>query len=124
MNTIKLGEKEFPTLLAITTDEQEKGLMHCKSPPPSMSFVYKKQIFAAFWMQNVSFPLDIVFCCDNKIISIRKGIPNSTAIISSGAPSDLVIELPADTCKQNGIKVGDHVSLNFDQRSLMKKLLH
>jgi uncharacterized membrane protein (UPF0127 family) len=119
---VKIADNEFPTLLAISTDEQERGLMHIDWPPPVMSFVYRKPAINKFWMANTKVALDIVFCLKNKITSIKNGEPMSTRIIGDNIPSDLVIELPSGTCSKNNIVVGDNVELKCSQNSLMKIL--
>jgi uncharacterized membrane protein (UPF0127 family) len=119
-NSIKIGNTEFPTLLAITPEEQERGLMHHKEwPPPVVSFVYGSPRINHFWMNHTPLPLDIIFTCNGKITSICSGIPYSTALIGPNTPSDLVIELPAGSAKEHNIKIGDTVSLKCDEANAM-----
>lgn len=106
---LKIGENSFPTLLAITSHEQEQGLMYRDWPPPVMSFIYASPRVNKFWMKNTPSPLDIVFSLDGKITAIHKGEPFSTQIIGDNSESDLVIELPYGTCQKMGINVGDTV---------------
>ena len=122
-DSIKIGKNIFPTLFALTLAEQEKGLMGAEWPPPVMTFVYAGPRLNAFWMKNTISPLDIIFCLAGKIIAINRGLPHSTAIIGGHEPSDLVIELPAGTCEDIGIKVGDVVELNYSKKSQMKAFL-
>lgn len=120
-DTIKLGNTEFPTLLALTREEQERGLMFNKEwPPPVMSFVYGKAQINQFWMKNCFVDLDIVFVRNGKIISIFNGIQHSTALIGPNEPSDLVVELPFGTCSANNIKIGDAVILKCSNENAMK----
>jgi uncharacterized protein len=102
---IHLGEKVFPTLLAISQEEQAKGLMYAAWPPPVMSFIYIKPQINKFWMKNTPSPLDIVFCYNNKITQIHKGDPYSTSQIGDDSLSDLIIELPFGTISKSGIKL-------------------
>jgi len=111
MTKIIIGEKEFDTLLAISPEEQERGLMFVKWPPPVMSFVYGNPCINKFWMKNCYCPLDIIFCRNGKIINIVKGEPNSTKILGPDEPTDLVVEMPYGTCKINGFDVGCSVDL-------------
>ena len=105
---------ELPTLLAITPQEQERGLMHKKWPPPIMSFIYKLPSINKFWMHNTPSPLDIVFCHNNIIVNICKGEPYSTALIGDDSFSDLVVEFPHGTCKDKNIKIGDSIILKYE----------
>lgn len=101
----------FPTLLAISSDEQEKGLMHEEWPPPVMSFVYASPSVNRFWMKNTPSPLDIVFCHNGIVSEICYGQPNSTSIIGGNQLSDLVVELPYGTVEASNIIVGHSVGL-------------
>lgn len=106
-----LQENVFPTLIALSHEEQSKGLMYQEWPPPVMSFVYFKPQINRFWMKNTPSPLDIIFCYNNKISEICRGEPFSTKVIGGEKESDLVIELPYGTVKSSGIKIGDNVGL-------------
>jgi len=107
---IKTRNNEFSVLLAISAEEQEKGLMGAKWPPPSMAFVYPEAKFNSFWMKNTPSPLDIVFCLNGKITKICKGEPFSTQVINGGF-SDLVVEFPYGTCKDYGLTEGSDINL-------------
>ena len=121
-NSIKLGDHSFETLLAITAQEQERGLMGVPPPAPVMTFIYGTPCYNQFWMHRTPSPLDIVFACNGKITAICAGEPNSTRVMSSGGLSDLVIELPGGTCRAKGIEVGDKVEPSFDAAVNMKLL--
>lgn len=101
----------FPTLLAISAEEQAKGLMHEEWPPPVMSFVYERPKLNKFWMKNTPSPLDIIFCRDGKVSEICHGEPHSTSIIGGDSESDLVIELPYGTVDTAQIRIGQPVGL-------------
>jgi uncharacterized membrane protein (UPF0127 family) len=112
----------FPTLLAISSEEQSQGLMYQSWPPPIMSFVYSSPRINQFWMKNTPSPLDIVFCHNGKIKQICKGEPYSTATIGDYTPSDLVIEFPYGTIKQSNIKLGTSVGLVKPNQNELKKI--
>ena len=100
----------FPTLLAISSDEQQQGLMYQEWPPPVMSFIYATPGVNRFWMKNTPSPLDIVFCHNGKVSEICYGKPHDTTAVGTQL-SDLVIELPRGTVDSAGIKVGQAVGL-------------
>lgn len=108
---IYIANNVFPSLLAISEEEQEKGLMFEPFPPPIMSFLYNKPKITKFWMKNTESPLDIVFCCNGLVQQIHKGTPFSTEIIGMDKESDLVIEFPYGTVKSSCIKLYDRVGL-------------
>lgn len=118
---IILGGHKFSTLVAITEDEHIKGLMHKAWPPPVMIFPYETAEVRKFWMKNTPSPLDIIFCNDNKIISINNGEPLSTKLIGPNEPSDLVVEVPLGTVNKLGIKIGDPVKINYSIYTIAKK---
>ncbi len=107
---VKIKNNEFVVLLAESAEEQQRGLMEAKWPPPSMAFVYQYAKFSSFWMKNTPSPLDIVFCLDGKVTKICKGEPYSTELIHGGF-SDLVVEFPYGTCKDYGLVEGSEINL-------------
>jgi uncharacterized membrane protein (UPF0127 family) len=117
---VHILDNVFETLLAVSSDDQERGLMGISWPPPVMSFVYDKPKINKFWMHNTPSPLDIIFCKDGKINQICKGEPHSTQIIGKDILSDLVIELPYGTCKILNIKVSDSANLLNSTKKLLK----
>lgn len=123
MDQIIINGKAIETLVAITRAEQEKGLMFQKDPKP-MVFVYAAPSYNQFWMKNTLAPLDIVFALRNSIIGIRSGVPYSTALIGIESPSDLVLELPAGSCKAYGLKKGDVITPKFSDSTIQKILLN
>jgi hypothetical protein len=112
---LKTKNNEFTVLLAISAEEQERGLMGAKWPPPAMAFVYQNPQFNSFWMKNTPSPLDIVFCLDGRITKICKGEPYSTSLIAGGL-SDLVIEFPYGTCKDYGLVEGSEFNLSYSPK--------
>jgi uncharacterized protein len=107
---VYIHDTVFPTLLAISIEEQQQGLMHQEWPPPVMAFIYDSPRVNRFWMKNTPSPLDIVFCHGGKVAEICYGKPNTTTVMGS-RESDLVIELPYGTVDSLGIKVGQQVGL-------------
>lgn len=108
---IHIANNVFPTLLAISIDEQARGLMHEEWPPPVMSFVYAYPQIVKFWMKNTPSPLDIIFCHAGKVQQICYGEPHSTRTIGDDVFSDLVIELPHGMAASAGIKINHAVGL-------------
>jgi len=117
-DTIYIGEHSFPTLVAITTDEQAKGLMHKQWPPPVMAFPYARAGVRKFWMKNTISPLDIIFCRDNKIVDICYGEPLSLAEVGPNELCDLVVEFPHGTVKQCGFRIGDTIKMSCSDKTI------
>lgn len=108
---IYISDNIFPTLLAISSQEQARGLMGQNWPPPIMSFIYARPSINRFWMANTPSPLDIVFCHNGKITQICEGEPYSTKVIGNQSLSDLVIEFPYGTVESSGVKINNKVGL-------------
>ncbi|RUW98460.1 DUF192 domain-containing protein, partial [Mesorhizobium sp. M2A.F.Ca.ET.037.01.1.1] len=71
-------------------------------------FVFDRTDEVDFWMKNTPMALDLVFVGeDGRIKAIKRGEPESEAIISPGQPVRFVLELKAGTAARDGIKEGD-----------------
>lgn len=119
---IYIKENIFPSLLAISSEEQERGLMHQAYPPPNMAFIYPTPRVSKFWMKNTPSPLDIIFSCNGEITQICKGEPNSTSIIGDYSLSDLIVEFPYGTAKTSNIKIGDSIGIVKPSKKELKKI--
>lgn len=120
---IYINNNIFSTLFAISSDEQQKGLMFQEWPPPVMSFIYEKPQINKFWMHNTISPLDIVFCHQNKVSQICYGKPHSTEMIGDNKVSDLIIELPYGTVDTSGIKIGHSAGLVTPTTAELRKII-
>lgn len=113
IDTVYIGSHKFSTLVAISQQEQARGLMGQEWPPPVMCFPYKRADYRKFWMKNTPSPLDIIFVKSNVVVDILKGEPHSTTTVGPNVPCDLVVELPFGTVSQLNISVGDVVKTCF-----------
>lgn len=120
---VYIAGQSFPALVAVSLEEQMQGLMFRPWPPPVMCFPYKEAEVRKFWMKNTPSPLDILFCRGNRIISICRGEPLSTELIGPDEHSDLVIELPAGTAEEKGIKVGDSATLYYTPATAARQIV-
>jgi uncharacterized membrane protein (UPF0127 family) len=120
---IYIHDSIFSTLLAISAEEQARGLMEQDWPPPIMSFIYAKPSINRFWMSNTPSPLDIVFCHNGEVTQICKGEPYSTKMIGDHMFSDLIIEFPSGTVKSSGIKLKHKVGLVKPTTEELKRII-
>jgi len=121
-NSVTINGMKFESEVAITEAEQNYGLMNKAWPPPVMFFPYKYSGVRKFWMKNTPSPLDIIFCRDNRIISIVAGEPMSTMMVGPDEPADLVVELPSGTAQVQGFTVGDVVHVKYSTETAAKYL--
>lgn len=103
----------FKVELAITQEEQMRGLMFREKLPPAagMLFLYDRPTPASFWMRNTLIPLDIIFVGeDGRIVNIHANARpfDETPILSSG-PVTGVLEINGGLAAKLGVRPGDRV---------------
>ena len=106
--------QEFMVELALTPEEQTRGLMfrEIMGERQGMLFVFQGVSMHSFWMKNTLIPLDIIFIrADGGIAHIaERTVPQSLGLIPSRVPVRSVLELNGGTAERLGLKVGDKVS--------------
>ena len=113
-------DKKFQTVVAVTEQEQQKGLMFQKPPTPIMTFPAKQASIRKFWMKNTPAPLDIIFATNGKIVDIKKGNPFSLELIGPDCMVDTVVEVPAGFAQKENIKICDSVLIQYGIKTLSK----
>ena len=109
----KNGVHKFTVEVAVTPEEQERGLMFVKSlaGDRGMIFPYEPPQEVAFWMKNTLIPLDIIFIgVGGKIVRITKAEAMDLTPLPSGAPVTGVLEIRSGRAAELGIKEGDVVT--------------
>ena len=114
---VVIGEETIPVVLAITSEEQQRGLMHVEKPVP-MAFTYNSPFYNKFHMKNTPAPLDLVFCYAGKVVQVFEGKPFSHDMIGNDGLSDLVLEFPYGTCASLNIGPGTPVKIIHKTSSL------
>lgn len=103
----------FDIYLAVTYDQQRRGLMFVRDLPEStgMLFVYEESGKRSMWMKNTFVPLDIAFALpDGRITNIaRQTVPQSLASISSTEAVMYVLELNAGTTTRLSINANSRI---------------
>lgn len=118
MDWVIFDSHKLPVKIALTEEEQVKGLMWQTDPQP-MAFPSELRP-KKFWMMNCPVPLDIIFCANNKVIDIKKGQPYSVETVGPDSPSDLVVELAGGMVDKLGIKIGTKIELCYSITSLAR----
>jgi uncharacterized membrane protein (UPF0127 family) len=107
------GTLTFQVELAITPEQRRQGLMFRErlDADRGMLFDFGRTGQVTMWMRNTYVSLDMLFIDDDgRIHRIAADTqPLSDAVIGSGGPVRAVLELPAGTSAERGIKVGDRV---------------
>src|SRR5713226_9386277 len=86
----KSGVHIFGVELAVTPEEQAKGLMFRRELPEKqgMLFDFHREQSTSFWMKNTYIPLDMMFIrADGRILRIAESTtPLSEDMVPSGGP--------------------------------------
>ncbi len=110
----KTGVHVFAIELAVTPDEQARGLMFRRELPEGqgMLFDFGREQPASFWMKNTYVSLDMIFIrADGRILRIAENtVPLSETLVPSGGPVRAVLEVLAGTARKLGIAPGDRVA--------------
>ena len=110
----KTGVHVFAVELAVTPEQQSKGLMFRRELPEGQGklFDFQREQPASFWMKNTYISLDMIFIrADGRILRIAENtVPLSEALVSSGGPVRAVLEVIAGTARKLGIAAGDRVA--------------
>jgi uncharacterized protein len=110
----KTGVHTFAVEMALTPEEQAKGLMFRRELPEGqgMLFDFQREQPATFWMKNTYVSLDMIFIrADGRILRIAENtVPLSETLVPSGGPVRAVLEVVAGTAAKLGIAAGDRVA--------------
>lgn len=124
-NTVPIivGKALINVEIADTNEKRMQGLSTKSSlaDKEGMLFIFEdKDISPFFWMKDMSFPIDIIWINDAKIVQVDKNIPapgvqtpdSELTLYKPAQPIDYVLEVSAGFSEENDIKVGDMVNLS------------
>jgi len=105
--------------LADNPEKQALGLSWRESMPQDsgMLFIFPTEDHYSIWMRGMSFPLDLIWVSEGKIIvEIRERVSaepgkldSDLKIYTPKTKSKYIIEMNAGVVSENGWQVGDHV---------------
>ena len=110
----------FQIELALTVEEQHKGLMFRESldPKRGMLFIFQTSDRPGFWMKNTKIPLDILWL--NEGLNIVDMALQSPPCQSDPCPiyypqnlARYVLEVNAGMAQKIGIAIGDHAEFQL-----------
>lgn len=116
--------------LALTPEEQAKGLMFRESLPEGrgMLFVFGDPGVKSFWMKNTLVDLDMVFLDDKmKVLRVFHRVPRSrpdqpeSEVARAVAPASVVLELPAGSARAHKAAPGAVLRVSFPLSTRQKK---
>lgn len=113
--TIKVGDRTVRMQLAVTSPEQQRGLMERRDlgPDDGMLFPYKKPQQMHFWMRNTPTPLDIgFFDADGVLREIHPLYPRDEKTVSSTSDQlKFALEMNQGWFRQHGMLPGAKLDL-------------
>jgi uncharacterized protein len=120
---LKIKDKKIKVEVVRTEQEKAKGLMFREKleKDEGMIFVYGREEYLSFWMKNTRIPLSIAFLDkDGKIVDIQDMTPFSLQTRVSAFPAQYALEVNQGWFKQNGISVGQGITLPSQIENLAK----
>lgn len=122
---LKLGQVNIKAQLAITSREQQKGLMYRESLPADsgMLFPYKTPQQLSFWMLNTPLPLDIGFFDGKGVLrEVHRLMPfDVTPVRSKYDDLQFALEMEQGWFSANGIKQGQSLDLDTLRKALQQR---
>ncbi|MFA6301151.1 MAG: DUF192 domain-containing protein [Candidatus Paceibacterota bacterium] len=118
VRSVKIAGREVNVDLALTVDEQRRGLSGRKNleEDEGMLFIFGSEGIYSFWMKDMNFPIDIIWINkDLKIIYVKeKALPESyPESFSPGEKALYVLEVPAGFSEKNNVETGDSVEFVY-----------
>lgn len=112
---IKINNKVIKVELAKTANEKQQGLSNIEKlcDDCGMLFIFDEKDLRFFWMKDMKFSIDMIWIDDDKIVNITKNadLPQGENIptYSSDKKVNYVLEVNANFCEDNNIKVNDKI---------------
>ena len=109
------GAVELHVELAVTADEQQRGLMGRTSlaPASGMAFLFGAPTTVAFWMKDTIIPLSIAFWDEgSRIVAIEEMTPctqDPCQTYGPNVPYRGAVEANAGFFASHGVRVGDTI---------------
>ncbi len=120
---IKVGDTAVKVEVVKTTEERSKGLSGRESigENEGMLFVFDQASSSpSFWMKDMEFAIDIIWINKDKVVKIHKNVrppeegttQDKLLIYRPDTPVEYVLEVKANFCDTNEVKVGTKVDLS------------
>ena len=110
----------FEVELAVTAEEQTKGLMFRENLGigKGMLFVFSQEGEYSFWMKNTLIPLDIIWIDkDKKVVFISENtqpcLENDCPSISPGKKAQYVLEVKGGTVQKISLAIDDKMDIEI-----------
>lgn len=114
--TFNMGTKQIAADVVVTEESREKGLggRPYLEDNTGMFFIFPKPDFYAFWMKDMTFPIDIIWLsAEMKVVDIKERVEPSTYPNQSFTPREkalYVLEVSSGDVAASGLKIGDTIT--------------
>lgn len=112
------GGGDLKLILAVTPEEQERGLMFVESLPDDrgMLFLYAEDGIRPFWMKNCKISLDLIWLsADGTVVDITREAPpcvqEPCPYFSPSAPCRFTLEVRGGLAAELGLEAGHRILL-------------
>jgi uncharacterized membrane protein (UPF0127 family) len=117
---VSVNDQVFKVSVADSEVEKQVGLSNTQvlGTNEGMLFLFDKPDFYSFWMNNMKFPIDIIFINGNRVISVVSNAPAPSSsnedlqIYKPSSESDKVLEINAGLAEKYNIKEGSVININ------------
>jgi hypothetical protein len=112
----------FTVEVAETPEERAKGLSGRKHLPNGTGMLFKMPGSSArFHMRDTHIPLDILYLDDSGVVIMKDRMHPHTGRSRCDADVHSVLELPAGTCRELGVEVGDII--DTESESTLRRIV-
>ncbi|KUK79389.1 MAG: hypothetical protein XD95_0434 [Microgenomates bacterium 39_7] len=116
-----INNQDFIFEVANTSESKTQGLSNRdKIGSDGMLLVFQQPDRHGIWMKNMKFDLDLIWFLENEIVDFSLAVPApefqwtdevSLPIYRPNQAADLVLEVSAGFVEENGLKIGDKLSI-------------
>jgi len=111
---IVIGDGHLKVELAVTPEEQQKGMMFRKTlgPDEAMLFIFPRDSNLSFWMKNTLVDLDLAYIrSDGLILQIEHLKAYDLTSVFSRRPARFALEVPPGWFAAHGVETGGRATI-------------
>lgn len=121
---VRIGNAEVGVEIARTDSARQLGLSGREylAEDTGMLFVYENPGLHGIWMKDMNFPIDIIWIGAEdsrigtlRVLDMKKNVSPETypIVFTPSVPSTYVLEVNAGFAEEEGVGIGDSVTINW-----------
>ena len=119
ISQVCFGQECFQVELALTPEQQARGLMGRESLQGGMLFVFQEEGIYAFWMKDTLIPLDMIWMDSHgMVVFIKEDAqpcgPVECPTINPGKKARYVLEVSGGTAGRIGLEEGGMATISMN----------